>query len=290
MSDVARKPEFLGIGAAKAATTWLHVQLSHHPQLWLPPLKEIQYFNRGPQPYVLEVLRRDHRRRWLLWRWLRPALADALRHPRRTGWYARYFLQRRSDRWYQALFAPAGARVSGEITPGYGRLDAAGVRRVHTLLPDARILYMLRHPADRIWSHAAMYFSRYGQRGLAQASPAELAAFLDSEPARRNSDYLTTLALWRAVYPAERLFVGFYEQVAREPHVLLNDLCRFLQMDDTFFSAVTPDRHKIHARSYPPMPRWVAETLHARYDPQVQTLHEWLNSPYTAEWLARAAP
>ena len=37
---------FLGIGAQKAATTWLYHMLKRHPQLWLPPRKEIHFWDK----------------------------------------------------------------------------------------------------------------------------------------------------------------------------------------------------------------------------------------------------
>ncbi len=40
-------PDFLGIGAQKAGTTWLHANLSRQPQLFLPPQKEVHYFDLG---------------------------------------------------------------------------------------------------------------------------------------------------------------------------------------------------------------------------------------------------
>ena len=38
-------PDFLGIGVPKAGTTWLYANLAAHPQLFLPPKKEIHYFD-----------------------------------------------------------------------------------------------------------------------------------------------------------------------------------------------------------------------------------------------------
>ena len=40
-----RLPDFLGIGAQKSGTTWLHAQLAEHPQLFLPAEKEVHYFD-----------------------------------------------------------------------------------------------------------------------------------------------------------------------------------------------------------------------------------------------------
>jgi len=49
-------PDFLGIGALKAGTSYLDAMLRDHPQTWLPPrLKEVEFFNRhyerGPEWY-----------------------------------------------------------------------------------------------------------------------------------------------------------------------------------------------------------------------------------------------
>jgi len=38
-------PDFLGIGAQKAGTTWLYGNLQQHPQLFLPEPKELHYFD-----------------------------------------------------------------------------------------------------------------------------------------------------------------------------------------------------------------------------------------------------
>ncbi len=38
-------PDFLGIGAMKSGTTWLYENLRRHPELYLPPEKELYYFS-----------------------------------------------------------------------------------------------------------------------------------------------------------------------------------------------------------------------------------------------------
>src|SRR4051812_18116714 len=39
-------PDFICIGAQKAGTGWLYEQLRAHPDFWMPPLKELHYFDR----------------------------------------------------------------------------------------------------------------------------------------------------------------------------------------------------------------------------------------------------
>lgn len=41
-----RFPDFLGVGAQKAGTTWIHAQLAGHPGLFLPAQKEVHFWNR----------------------------------------------------------------------------------------------------------------------------------------------------------------------------------------------------------------------------------------------------
>ncbi|MCH2144054.1 MAG: sulfotransferase [Phycisphaerales bacterium] len=43
--DRAAFPAFLGIGAQKSGTTWLHENLSRHPSVFLPETKELHYFD-----------------------------------------------------------------------------------------------------------------------------------------------------------------------------------------------------------------------------------------------------
>jgi len=49
------RPSFIGIGAQRAGTTWVHNCLSEHPQVWVPQAKELHFFHahydRGVQWY-----------------------------------------------------------------------------------------------------------------------------------------------------------------------------------------------------------------------------------------------
>ena len=49
-------PNFLGIGAQKSGTTWLHANLSQHPQIWMPPVKEIHYLDGKWMPLGMRLL------------------------------------------------------------------------------------------------------------------------------------------------------------------------------------------------------------------------------------------
>ena len=70
MSEETARPDFLCIGAQKAGTGWLYEQLREHPDFWMPPLKELHYFDRlgrarllptGKKRDRLETARKDAR-------------------------------------------------------------------------------------------------------------------------------------------------------------------------------------------------------------------------------------
>ncbi len=46
----SRLPDFLIVGAQKCGTTWLHHQLSTHPQVFLPEAKDHEFFSYTQQP------------------------------------------------------------------------------------------------------------------------------------------------------------------------------------------------------------------------------------------------
>ena len=122
-------PDFLVIGAPKAGTTALHAALAGHPELFMSPVKEPKFFLTDGPP------------------------------PRRGGGPGdvqtyREHIWRRED--YEALFdaAPPGA-LRGELTPFY-LYDRQAQRRIHALIPGARMIAVLRDPVERAhsnWTH-----------------------------------------------------------------------------------------------------------------------------------------
>jgi Sulfotransferase domain len=121
-------PDFLVIGAPKAGSTALHAALAQHPALHMSPVKEPKFFlSDGPPP-------------------ARGGPGDAQTY--------REHVWRRPD--YEALFEGAAPRaLRGESTPLYLH-DRAAHRRMHALVPDAKLIAVLRDPAERAhsnWTH-----------------------------------------------------------------------------------------------------------------------------------------
>ena len=236
-------PDFLCIGAQKAGTTWLYKNIDYHPAVWMPPVKEIHYFNRRSSlPLIIQMCRpknarqRDLVLRGLIKRLRRTQKQSTLSHkhvPRARveskkaqnfQWYVRFFLLPHNDTWYASLFAPSKGRTTGDITPYYANLAQDRVATINVLLPDAKIIYLLRNPIHRLWSQAGMRFSRYGQRGLAAVKREQIQKFLEKISRNRLADYVGNLETWQSFYPRHQIHVGFFDQLVQNPHDFLQNI------------------------------------------------------------------
>lgn len=111
-----------------------------------------------------------------------PAVAPAFRKE------LHYFTQPDppSESWYRAHFPIAApGRLTGEATPYY-LFHPAAPARVKVMLPDVKLIAMLRNPIDRAWSHY-QFSIKLGseQRSFDEAIEAELAFRADVEAGRR---------------------------------------------------------------------------------------------------------
>jgi hypothetical protein len=95
--------------------------------------------------------------------------------------------------------------------------------------PDTRIIYILRHPVERIWSQAKMDLGRRGK--LENASKRSVRRYLEREDVVANSDYAANLERWTSHFGAERVHVEFLEAITADPHASLARLCRFLELE-----------------------------------------------------------
>lgn len=257
-----RYPDFLGIGAQKTGTSWLYRNLSVHPDVWLPKVKELHYFDQKielerqgvwtklfDKDPVYARWRNQFTRRLIRWELGRPKLRD-------LRWYWRYFLWPANDRWYASLFAQAGEKLAGEITPSYAALEPDRVAHIHSLIPDAKILLFLRNPIERSWSQAMMFASkkRVDYEGVVRN--------LESDQSQARNDYLRAIEIWSSLYPDDRIFVGFLEDVRFHPEQLLERVHAFLGV-----RAAGPNKYTrtpVNRGTASTMPRQVAAKLAER--------------------------
>lgn len=282
-------PDFLCIGAQKAGTTWLHDNLRLHPQIWLPPVKELHYFDHAPPS-----LRRRLFGRMEIHRTARRNLRRAVFEVFKTGksedlaWAARYCLALRSDDWYRSIFQRIEGRVTGQVCPGYARLDAAAVGEIRRQMPDTKIIYLLRDPIDRAWSSTVMHFRKPKFGGIQGIDDDRIRAHLTSPKMLAHSDYVNNLEAWRQHYTGDQLFVGYFDQLSADPGRFLQRILGFLGLDSS--KVVIPEgvREKRNAGQGEPIPqRFRPLLLQLHYD-RIVKLDQTLKNSFTQSWLQAA--
>jgi Sulfotransferase domain len=107
-------PTFLVIGTMKAGTTSLYQYLRAHPNVFMPAIKELNYF------------------------------VDGLNWRRGLQWYRAQFARAPTT-----AFALGEVSPSYTMHPLHGGVP----RRIAQQLPNVRLIYVLRDPVDRIRSH-----------------------------------------------------------------------------------------------------------------------------------------
>lgn len=279
-------PSFLGIGGTRCGSTWLHYNLLAHPDLWLPSVKELHYFDRSPAYQSPSYLAGDRLSDRLFGRephnrdWRRRAgrdLSRALtRHVTTLPWKLKYYLGRPTNAWYASLFTRGQSKVCGEITPAYSILNAQDVARIRSLMPDAKIIFFMRNPIYRVWSG-------YRKNFLSESQIQERLA----EPLDRRSDYLAILSTWEGVYPREQMFVDFYDEIEADPVGLMTRVYKFLGVDASTERIPASLRERRNAAPSKPMPDKIKRALSKKHLPLIEALSDRFGGP-PMKWLEDA--
>ena len=279
-------PNFVCIGAQRSGSTWLTYNLRKHPQIWMTPVKELHFFSTSLRtPIILHMFENQttsaKRVQYALVR---------LRQPRYALWALRYLLMPRFDRCYPWLFTPGPDQMSGETTPDYAYLNITTIQRIRSLLPDLKIIYLLRNPVSRFWSEVGRFLSKSPTHDAASMSDAAIDSLIKQQfdMFYKNSNYLDNLQRWESLYQQEQFFIGFFDQILDEPEALLTAIYRFLGVDSSA-ACIPSDVRKTHnAHVFRPIPPdthyWITEQLYA----QLTGLHERFENRYTAQWLGEA--
>ncbi|HEX2526050.1 MAG TPA: sulfotransferase [Geminicoccus sp.] len=214
-------PNLFVIGAAKAGTTSLHHYLGQHPGIFMSPVKEPNFFAfsqsvphfAGPDESGRPFFQQDRLRREK---------------------YA-YSIMDRAE--YERLFVQGKDKAyRGESSAAYLYFPGSA-ERIRALVPEARIIAVLRQPVER-------GYSKYQQMRRDLAEPlGSFAEAVKAEPARKEAGWAPTwlyldrgwygrqLAPYFANFPRHQVHVVLYEDLRRDPAACLHEIFTFLQLD-----------------------------------------------------------
>lgn len=229
--DARLLPNLILIGANKAGTTSFHSYLGQHPEVFMCTPKEPMFFATwGKEP---------------------PRAVDPRSSPNAT-----YFFSTVES--YQRLFEKGrDAKVRGESSTTY-LANPACAPRIRELVPEARILAILRNPVDRAFSNWSMYrFWRHEKMTFESAVEEELATGRTSYPEGMRylslGFYTGPLRCYLDAFPGPQSKIVLYDDLNRQPYAVYADVCRFLGIDSNFVPDM--ERH-LHVSSLERFPRW----------------------------------
>jgi hypothetical protein len=179
---MSKLPEFIIIGAMKSATSTLHEQLAMQPGIFMCSPKEPNFFSDEPQ-------------------------------------YAK------GIPWYASLFNDAAVGdLCGESSTHYTKLPTypKTVTRIFEHLPDAKMIYVMRHPIDRLVSQ---YIHQWTEREIS----IDINQAIETNPELiAYSQYTQQLEPYFASFGRERILPIFFERLLRESQDELTRVCQFI--------------------------------------------------------------
>lgn len=245
-------PTFLGIGAQRAGTTYLHTVLSLHPEIVLP--------HEGTDPWNKE-------QHFFSRRILDETVAD-----------------------YEARFrraAKPGGHLYGEITPAYSALPYSLVVALSGYLPprSTRIVFVVRNPLHRTFSGLKMHWRKRGTGGaLHEKGLFTLIRSAERPGCVARTDYMRALANWSSVYGDRNIKVLEFGELTSEPVRVLRELADFLGAGDSaWFDHDNIPMAKVHASDTSVIPPKLRRYLVWRWCPMVRMLERRLGS-VTVPW------
>lgn len=235
-------PDFICIGAQKAGTQWLYDQLAHHPQFWMPPVKELHVFDRARKSVVRarRLARRveHHLDRVNAQRAASHARPLDDRDVRFVGRYARLLKGGGEDKLaapvldrYAQLFADKGGKKSGDVTPAYSRLGDGAVRKVTARFPEAKVVFLAREPVERLWSAYGMAARKAERLGGRAVSPAGALEFARRKSVATRSCPSEIVTRWQKHAGAGQFAWFFFDDLRADPAGLRSRILAFLGAD-----------------------------------------------------------
>jgi len=201
-----------GLGAPKAGTSWMHGYLAAHPEVYVPPVKELHFFNAAEDGPGDRLKKLDAKYARTLKRGrvgyptldelsdIQALLADG------TDTAYRHYMYDRAE----------GRQVMADITPAYGLLSKERLLDMQAI-GESRFVYLMRDPVSRLWSNIRMNARRIVRRTGAELSltckkllKKALLGKLPSLQAR--CDYRSVLENIAAL-TQKNVLIAFYEEL-----------------------------------------------------------------------------
>jgi hypothetical protein len=146
-----------------------------------------------------------------------------------VGWYKKYFEE----------FQNKGYKLIGEATPSYMYFEDVP-RRIYELIPNTKLIFMLRDPIDRAYSHYWHTVKRgYESLSFDEAIEMEEKRISDAPSSIRQrysyidrGKYIVQLKRFWKYFPKEQMLILITEELKERPKKIQNQIFEFLELDN----------------------------------------------------------
>jgi hypothetical protein len=198
-----RFPDFIIAGAMKCGTTSLHNILSSHPDIFIPQ-REIHFFD----------------------------IDDINQHPdffifSNGNWYYPQFETNFEKylNWYRAFFSPAHeTQLIGEDSTTYLASPKAP-ERIAKLIPDVKIIVMLRDPASRTYSH----YWHLLRTGRAIHNFEDSLRIMPGNLIQRSL-YKNQIERYLKYFPRDNICFILFEEFIQNIQGIIYEVCQYLNL------------------------------------------------------------
>lgn len=225
----SRGTDFFVIGVVKGGTTSLYDYLNQHPEIYLPPIKEINHFSDKDIDHASFLPGYAQDVDLDLERYFDKGMPEMI-----------HIAHVRSEKDYARLYSPAGPeQIKGDISNSY-MICPSSAGAIHSYNPNARIIVVLRNPIRRVWSQYLMNLRE------AKTNREDLLSELESDSKAvktgwgANHQYLELgkyaeqLQRYYELFSAEQIHVVLFEEYVTGPQAELGKICKFLGVHEVF--------------------------------------------------------
>lgn len=181
-----RLPNFLLIGSAKSGTTSLHQYLMRHPQVYMSHIKEPQFFA------VDEI------------------------YAKGLDWYSSLFSEAKPD------------QICGESSTDYTKFPEhpEPATRIAQILPEVKMIYIMRHPIDRAYAHYMHDGRHLGYKETFEERISKSNIYIDP------SYYMMQIEQYLQFFPKESFLFLLMNDFIKDPTQTVSQIFQFIGVND----------------------------------------------------------
>jgi hypothetical protein len=202
-------PTFLIIGAARSGTTSLYEYCRQHPQVLMSPRRETNFMVLAGEPVAGDAWSQRNRGKSI----------DSVEK------YARLFAGRTTQ------------TALGEASPRYMQHGARAIANIQRYVPEARLIAILRQPAERAYSHYLLRLQVVKERSATFEGAIEAEARRIQQGRADDAHYVPLgfyyqqLRPYFDAFPAGQMRIYLHDDLAADTAGLLRDLFAFIGVD-----------------------------------------------------------